>query len=156
MIKKIVIGIVIILVGIQFISVDKTNPPLDEKLTLKAPAQVMEVMKQSCFDCHSNETKWPYYADIAPMSFVVADHVKDARRALNFSKWNEISEEIKILRLKRAIVTVKNGMMALPSYVSAHEEAELSKEDKTILITWFESELKTLTGDNKNHLFQVK
>lgn len=156
MIKKILIGAVVILVAIQFVNVDKTNPPVDETLTLKAPEEVMAVLKQSCFDCHSNETKWPSYADIAPMSFVVADHVKDARRAMNFSQWNLITKETKVLRLKRAIVTVKNGMMALPSYVAAHEEAELSPEDKNILINWFESELKTLGEDNNNYLFQVK
>lgn len=156
MIKKILFSTVIVLIAIQFISVEKTNPPVDNTLTLKAPAEVIGVLKQSCFDCHSNETKWPYYSDIAPISFFVATHVKDARTALNFSEWNIIAEDIKIQRIKRGIITVKNEMMPLPSYVVAHEDAKLSKEEKTILITWFENELKVLTGNNKNHLFQVK
>ena len=129
---------------IQFITVDKTNPEVDEKLTVKAPEEVMKLLKQSCYDCHSHETKWPYYSAIAPVSFFVASHVKDGRRAMNFSKWNEIDPEIKQKRLKRAIKTVNNGMMALPSYVSAHEEAKLSKDDKEVLVSWFKKELSLI------------
>ena len=62
MIKKILIAIVLVLVGIQFINVDKTNPPVDEALTLQAPVEVMDILKNSCYDCHSNETVWPEYS----------------------------------------------------------------------------------------------
>lgn len=155
MIKKILIGTIIILVAIQFIDVDKTNPPVDEALTLKAPTEVMTLLKKSCYDCHSNETIWPDYSNIAPVSFFVASHVHDARRAMNFSQWSEIDKETKTRRLERAIVTVKNEMMALPSYISAHEEAKLTKDEKIILVTWFENELNSLNGKN-SYLFQVK
>lgn len=149
---KIAIFIIISLFAIQLISVDKTNPPVNDAITLKAPQEVMNILKQSCYDCHSNETKWPYYSDIAPISFFVASHVKKARRAINFSNWNEIDEKIKVQRLKRAIITTNNEMMALPSYVSAHEKAKLDKDKKVILTTWFKNELKALeenkTGNN--------
>ena len=142
--KKTAIFTIVTLILIQFISVDKTNPEVDENLTLKAPMEVMTLLKQSCYDCHSYETKWPYYSDIAPISFLVSSHVKNARRALNFSKWNEIDKEIKEKRLKRAVITVNNEMMALPSYISAHEEAKLNKKEKEILINWFKKELTLL------------
>ena len=144
MLKKTAIFIILTLFAIQLISVDKTHPPIDESLTLKAPKEVMPILKQSCYDCHSYETKWPYYSGIAPISFFVASHVRDGRKAMNFSIWNNIDEKIKIQRLKRAIVTVKNGRMALPSYVSAHEEAKLNKDEIAILTTWFKNELNAL------------
>ena len=156
MIKKIAIGTMGILLAIQFISVDKTNPSVDDTLTLKAPSEVMVLLKKSCYDCHSNETIWPTYANIAPVSFFISYHVHQARAAMNFSEWNKIDKETKTRRLERAIVTTKNEMMALPSYIAGHEEAKLSKEEKTTLVTWFEDELKTLNGNDTAHIFQVR
>ncbi len=143
MLKKTIITTIILLISIQFISVEKTNPPVDEKVALKTSNEVMSILKKGCYDCHSNETKWPYYSDIAPVSFFVASHVNKGRRALNFSNWENIDSKIKQERLKRAIVTVNNGIMALPSYLSAHEEAKLSKEEKEILSAWFKEELNS-------------
>jgi hypothetical protein len=135
---------VALLILLQFIQVEKTNPPIDEQNTLVTDEPVMSILKKSCYDCHSNETLWPSYASVAPISFFVASHVKDARKALNFSQYNIIEPSIKEARLKRAIITVKNEYMALPSYRYAHEGANLTKEEKEILMTWFEEELKTL------------
>lgn len=145
MLKKTAIFTFIVLVLIQFIHVDKTNPKVDKELELKAPQDVMHILKRSCYDCHSYETKWPYYSNIAPVSFVVASHVKDARRAMNFSTWKVMDSKIKVERLKRAIQTVNNEMMALPSYVYAHKNAKLTKEEKGILTTWFKKELSLIT-----------
>lgn len=152
MFKKTVLFLVIILIGIQFIPADKTNPSVDEALTLKADESVMKLLKSSCYDCHSFETKWPYYADIAPISFFVSGHVKDARAALNFSIWEAMDIKIKEARLKRAIITVNNEMMALPSYVAAHEEAKLSVEQKEILTAWFKEELNKIAPQKKSAL----
>jgi len=142
--NKFIISFVALLVLLQFIQVEKTNPPIDAQKALKTDETVMSILKKSCYDCHSNETKWPSYASIAPISFFVASHVKDARKAINFSQYNTIEQSIKEARLKRAIVTVKNGYMALSSYRYAHDKANLSNEEKEILIRWFEEELKRL------------
>jgi hypothetical protein len=141
---KTIIAIIILLVSIQFIPLDKTNPPVDEKVALKAPSEVMSILKKSCYDCPSNETKWPYYSDIAPVSFFVVSHVNDGRKAMNFSCWDNIDSKIKQERLKRAVITVNNGMMALPSYLYAHDEAKLNREEKKILNAWFKKELNIL------------
>lgn len=145
MLKKTAIFIVITLILIQFISVDNTNPEIDDKLTLKAPQEVMQLLEKSCYDCHSYETRWPDYSKIAPISFFVASHVTSARKAVNFSKWEDIDPKIKQKRLKRAIKTVNNGMMALPSYILAHEEARLTKDEKVILTDWFKKELTSIS-----------
>jgi len=147
LLKKTVIIIVVILIGIQFIRVEETNPPLDEKLTLNTDSKVMDILKNSCYDCHSFETKWPTYSSIAPISFFVASHVNKGRKALNFSEWANIEAKTKVNRLERAVKTVNNEMMALPSYVSVHENAKLSKEDKVTLTQWFEKELIKIKTD---------
>lgn len=142
--KKTIFTFVALLLLLQFIPVKKTNTPIDSKLTLSAETKVMEVLKKSCYDCHSNETKWPFYASIAPSSFFVASHVNDGRKALNFSNYNNIDSKTKEKRLSRAIVTIKNERMALPSYRFAHESANLSKEENELLIAWLEEEIKML------------
>jgi len=140
---------VIVLIAIQFIPIKKTNPPVDEAIALHTDKKVMEILHKSCYDCHSNETKWSVYADIAPLSFGVASHVKDGRAALNFSRYKTIPKEIKIARLKRAISTVKLGIMPLSSYLLFHKDASLTHEDKKVLIAWFEKELQRLQNNEK-------
>jgi uncharacterized membrane protein len=142
MIKKSLFFLVVILVAIQFIPLKKTNPKVDEAIALHTDEKVMKILRKSCYDCHSNETKWSVYADIAPLSFGVVSHVEDGRAALNFSEYKTIPQEIKIARLNRAISTVKLGIMPLSSYVLFHPEASLSKEEKKVLIAWFEKELQ--------------
>ena len=131
----------------QFIPLEKTNPKINKDITLQGDEKVMNLLKKSCYDCHSNETKWSIYADIAPLSFEVHSHVDIGRKVLNFSEYRSMDKELKIKKLKRCIQTVKNGMMPLSSYLMFHDEAVLSKEDRSILIKWFEAQLKSLTPD---------
>lgn len=132
-----------ILLAIQIIRPEKTNPPEDEAIALKAPQEVMRLLKASCYDCHSDETKWPLYADIAPISWSVISHVNDGRKALNFSKWRDIDAGVKTKRLQRAIKTVNNGMMPLSNYLTFHDEAKLTNQQKKTLVDWFNKELKS-------------
>lgn len=148
MLKKTLLFTIIILVGIQFIPLNKTNPKVDTKITLNAQDNVMKILKNSCYDCHSNETKWPYYSNIAPVSFFVVSHVNKGRKALNFSEWENIDQDKKEQRLKRAIITVNNEMMALPSYRSVHENANLSRDEKDILVKFFEDQLDKIKNNN--------
>jgi len=140
--KKLLLIIIIIFALIQLIRPDRTNPPVDESITLHAPDKVAAILKRSCYDCHSNETVWPWYSNIAPLSWSIVAHVNDGRKALNFSKWAKIDPKTKAKRLKRAIKTTANGMMPLSTYLWIHKDAKLSKEDKEILKTWFEEELE--------------
>ncbi len=144
MLKKIVLFTMFSLVAIQFIPIDKTNPKIDERVSLHTDTQVMQILKKSCYDCHSNETKYSIYADIAPLSFGIASHISDAREALNFSNYKNISDDIKKARLQRAIKTIKNGMMPLSSYLMFHDEAKMTQEEREILVRWFERELGRL------------
>jgi len=71
--------------GLQLVPVEKTNPPV--RLEVDAPPAVMEILKRACYDCHSNETRWPWYSRIAPASWFLASHVRKGRGDLNFSDW---------------------------------------------------------------------
>lgn len=125
-----------ILILFQFIpSYEKTNPPIDKTKEIKVPKKVMAVLKRSCYDCHSNETKWPWYADVAPMKWVVRRDVVEGRKALNFSKWDDYSEKEK-KKLKRDIYRSVILAMPLPQYLWIHRDAKLSKEDRKIIQNW--------------------
>jgi len=145
--KKILLSVVFLLVAIQFISPAKTNPKVDDSLALHTDSKVQSVLKRSCYDCHSFETKWTTLADVAPFSWVIVSHVDDGRNAMNFSKWSEIDSNTKTKRLKRIIQTTSNGMMPLPNYLTLHEEAKLSSDDKKILREWADSQLKNIKQD---------
>jgi hypothetical protein len=135
-----------LLIAIQFIPTDKTNPPINDNIKLNASTEVMNILKRACYDCHSCETKWPTYSAIAPISWNIIGHVNDGRKALNYSEWKNIDPKIKIKRLERTIKTVNNGMMPLPNYLRFHEEAILSDADKNIIVEWSKEELLNLKG----------
>ena len=91
MLKKILIVIGVIIVAIQFIPVDRSNPPVTQEIN--APPNVMTILKTSCYDCHSNETNWPWYSYVAPVSFLVASDVQNGRKRVNFSEWDKYDEK---------------------------------------------------------------
>ena len=142
--KKMLLSIIFLLFAIQFIVPAKINLKIDNSLVLSTSKNVTAILKNSCYDCHSYETKWTTYASIAPFSWIIVSHVNDGRNALNFSKWKEIDSKIKVQRLKRIIQTTNNGMMPLSSYLSFHEEAKLTSDDKKILREWADKQLKSL------------
>lgn len=125
----------IIFIVMQFIQPNKENIIVDKNLEIKAPTEVMTLLKTSCFDCHSNETTWPWYSQIAPFSWVVANHVNTGRKALNFSTWENYSPQLKEEKLK-AIYRTAYASMPLPSYIYAHEEANLTKEQRSMIRDW--------------------
>ncbi len=135
-----------IIILIQLIPITKTNPPVDAHIALHAPKDIQTILETACYDCHSNETKWPSYSKIAPLSWSISSHVIDGREALNFSQWKTIDPSIKKKRVKRAIKTINNFMMPLPSYLWLHDEAKLTAQQREVLTNWFKNELKNLTN----------
>ncbi|WP_200762881.1 heme-binding domain-containing protein [Nitrosophilus alvini] len=120
----------------QFIpTYEKINPEIDSFLEIKAPKNVMQIFKRSCYDCHSNETRWPWYSDVAPMSWIVRRDVVNGRRALNFSEWENYDEEKK-KELKKQIYRSVAFAMPIPQYLWTHPEAKLSDDDKLIIRKW--------------------
>jgi hypothetical protein len=131
---KLGIGAGVLFAALQAIPVDRTNPPVTHEI--QAPADVKAILKRACWDCHSNETKWPWYAHVAPASFVVRMHVVDGRKHLNFSEWGGYPPERRAKKQKECGEEVAEGAMPLPPYLALHPEARLSDADKKVLEAW--------------------
>ena len=127
--------IVFLLVAIQFIPAKVINTKTDKSLEIKAPKEVMKILKTSCYDCHSNETKVPWYASIAPASFFIKRHVDLGRQWLNFSVWNSYTAKQKDKKLEQIFKSVYHAM-PLPNYIKMHKDAKLSQKQKDLIRNW--------------------
>lgn len=138
--KKILLGLLVVLVLIQFIKIDKSTPvinPSEEFISLLKPsAEVASVLKTSCYDCHSYETQYPWYATIAPVSFYLSNHIKDGRRHLNFSTWGQYSEKKQNHKLEECIEMIEKDEMPMSSYTLIHKNATLTDVQKGQLVDW--------------------
>ncbi len=135
--KKFIIFLIVLFIGIQFIPF---NVPADiadkDGEALEFPDELSSIMKRSCFDCHSNHTKFPWYSSIAPVSWFTKMHVKEGREHMNFSIWNSYSDEKKRKFLEKIPKAVENDKMPLSSYLLIHKDAKLSSEDKKRISDW--------------------
>ncbi|KYJ86595.1 hypothetical protein AS592_07280 [Sulfurovum riftiae] len=109
--------------------------PVKEGDALEAPENVQAILERSCFDCHSSHTKFPWYSNIAPVSWFTKDHVKEGREHLNFSTWNSYDDEKKLKYLEKLPKAIKEKM-PMASYLIMHKEAKLSEEDKKAIAEW--------------------
>lgn len=132
----------------QLIPVDRTNEPIKKEENFvdinKVNPRVEHLLKAACYDCHSNEVKYPDYAYVAPISWMVKDHVSEGRERLNFSKWGTYNNFLKEGMMEKSIATIENYAMPLPAYISKHEEANLSKADRELIANYFREVLKDL------------
>ena len=126
------------LVVIQFIRPDKNNSGYESVVAFEAetnPSQeVKEILKTNCYDCHSGQTQYPWYAEIAPVSYWLADHIKHGKGEFNASKWENYSVKKKDHKLEELIEMVEKGEMPLDSYTWLH--GDLSEEDVKTLLQW--------------------
>ncbi|HPT30353.1 MAG TPA: heme-binding domain-containing protein [Prolixibacteraceae bacterium] len=128
-----------IFIVLQFFQPELNRSGLGDNSILakeKLPEPVAAMLKHSCFDCHSNQTNYPWYDRIAPASWLVAHHVKEGKKQLNFSDWGSKDVIDKITELGKIGDEVKSGNMPIPSYVMIHRDAKLSKEQTEELIAW--------------------
>jgi len=141
-IGKFLLLILAVVVVLQFIPVPRTNPPVnadkDFLKVLHPDKDVENLIRASCYDCHSNETVWPWYSYVAPVSWVVSNHVMVARAEFNFSEWTDYDEEKTDEFLEDCVEALRDGKMPEQSYLSKHEEARLTKAQRALLIEFFE------------------
>ena len=119
---------------IQFVPVVRTNPPVTSDVT--APADVKAILRRACYDCHSNQTRWPWYSRLAPVSWWLSDHVADGRKNLNFSQWPVIDLEAQEDALQDIAKQIEKGEMPLRSYLLAHRDARLNAQARATLLRW--------------------
>jgi hypothetical protein len=131
--KKLITLLILAIIGIQFIPVERTNPPVVSDID--APPHIKEILKKACYDCHSNETEWAWYTKIAPMSFLTVKDVDEGREHLNFSDWGKFSS--KADKVKEEIwEEVREEHMPPWMYRVVHSSAKLSLEEKDALREW--------------------
>ncbi|WP_144283329.1 heme-binding domain-containing protein [Chryseobacterium echinoideorum] len=144
---KVVFWVILCFILIQLIPVDKENLPVKKSENFtdiqKTPQKITSLLKNACYDCHSNETKYPSYAYIAPFSWSVKSHINEGREHLNFSVWNTYNDYLKKGMLDKSIQTIENKTMPMPAYIIYHNEANLSDAEKTILKNYFQELLNS-------------
>ncbi|HEV8484307.1 MAG TPA: heme-binding domain-containing protein [Blastocatellia bacterium] len=147
-----IVALALLFLGSQIVRPAKTNPAVDESRTLQSHAQmspeVAAVLKRGCGDCHSNETVWPWYSDVAPVSWFVIDHVNHGRRHLNFSDWTRYDRQEADELLGDIAKTVRAGAMPLTSYTLLHPEARLTQSERNVIIDWAQAE-RTRLADRR-------
>lgn len=134
MIRRILVGAVLLLAALQLVPVRRSNPPVESEVP--APTNVRGALRRACYDCHSNETVWPWYSRVAPFSFLIAHDVKSGREELNFSAWNRLTNEQQMKKLKKSWDEVAEGEMPPRAYVATHRGAALSTGDRAALRAW--------------------
>lgn len=127
-------GLAIVFGVIQLMPVDRSNPPVETEVP--ASAEVRAVLRRACYDCHSNETVWPWYSRVAPVSWLMAKDVREGRKALNFSTWNRLGTKDRVDALEESWEEVEEGEMPLWFYLPPHPEARLSAGDRARMRAW--------------------
>lgn len=128
------LALLVAFVAIQFFGEERTNPPVTSEI--QAPEDVQAILRRSCYDCHSNQTRWPWYSRVAPASWYVVDHVNHARSDLNFSEWPTFDLEEQEHLLEEIGEEVEEGGMPLKSYLLIHRDARLSDQERVRLLEW--------------------
>lgn len=139
--KKIILGLAVILIGIQFFQPlrnqsDEVTASHIERV-YAVPQNVKAILTQSCYDCHSNNTRYPWYSRIQPGAWYMARHIKKGKEELNFSTFGDYSARKQRNKFRAMAGQVKDGEMPLSSYTLIHRNAVLSQDDKQVLINWF-------------------
>lgn len=151
--KWTLIGLGAALIIIQLVRPARTNPVVDSSRTLQArvqvPADVDAILKRSCYDCHSFETRWPWYSNVAPASWWLADHVSEGREHMNFSEWAQYDNDDAEDLFEEIVEEIRKGGMPLGSYTMIHSDANLSEVDKRKLIDWANAERQRMESLNR-------
>ena len=129
------LGILAVAVAaIQFVPVARTNPPVTGEIPASAEARA--VLRESCYDCHSHETVWPWYSRVAPFSWLVAKDVREAREEMNFSTWAVLAPREQQKYLHEILEEVQEGAMPPRLYLLPHPKARLTDGDRAVLRAW--------------------
>lgn len=138
--KKAAIIVIVLLVAIQFFKSKENKSILASENAITqhydVPENIQNILKTSCYDCHSNNTNYPWYNKIQPVNWWLANHVNEGKAKLNFDEFNAYTTKKKLHKLDEVIETIKDNEMPLKSYTLIHGNAKLSDSDKQDLETW--------------------
>src|SRR5215831_1822233 len=140
--RRITVAVIVVAVAIQLVPISRTNPPVETEVA--APYNVQAIITRSCYDCHSNETVWPWYSHVAPVSWVVVYDVREGRTDLNFSEWGSYSIKEKGDKLDDICGRVRRDEMPDGKYTLIHRNARLSNDERNAVCAWAEQVRKRL------------
>jgi len=139
-IKKIVLALVVVFIGIQFIpkNYNESSEVLttDFMATFDVPKNIDTQLKVSCYDCHSNNTYYPWYNKIQPVAWFMEGHIDEGKEELNFSEFGGYSKRRQKSKLKSIMSQIRDDEMPLWNYTLIHRDAKLSEKDKELLEEW--------------------
>jgi hypothetical protein len=152
---KIITWIILVLLAvIQFIrpkeNKDAGMLPTDISSMYSVPSKVQAILKAACYDCHSNNTQYPWYARIEPVGWVLSRHIKEGKTNLNFSEFGTYSQRKQKNKLKAVINSINENTMPILSYAKIHPEARLSREEKALLIEWASNTRDSLNNQTQS------
>lgn len=147
-IKKVLLGLLLVFIGIQFFPTmyNQSDEILETDIinTFNVPSDIQIIFETSCYDCHSNNTRYPWYNKIQPVSWFMEGHIKDAKKELNFSEFGSYSNRRKKSKFKSIMSQIKDNEMPLSSYLFIHRDAKLSETNKKRIIEWIDKKLDSL------------
>ncbi len=151
-IKKILVVLLIVFIAIQFIRPErnKTNGKMDTDISkiVQMPDSVAFSLKNACYDCHSNNTAYPWYMNIQPLGWMMAKHIKEGKAELNFSEFGSYSSRQQTSKLTGIGNSIKDNSMPLESYTWMHKNARLSQDEKNMILNWTQQAKDSLTVNN--------
>ncbi len=149
---KILLALLAVFVAIQFIqpSRNRTSETLSTDITktINVPGNVLNVFQKACYDCHSNNTRYPWYVNIQPMGWIMAYHIKNGKGNLNFSEFGSYSKRKQANKLRAIGKSIQEGSMPISSYTLMHTDAKLSKENKELIMDWVTKTRDSLLATN--------
>ena len=152
LIKKILVVFVAVIIFLQFIrpGLNKSSQVLTTDITkvVTIPDTVLTLLKNACYDCHSNNTDYPWYSNIQPMGWFMAYHIKQAKEELNFSEFGSYSQRRQLSKLDGIANSIKDDIMPLNSYKIMHKSAQLSTDEKSLIIIWAHQSTDNLSVSN--------
>ena len=156
--RKILLIVIIILVVIQFIrparNISTTPSPHDISTEYTVPDSVKNIMAVACNDCHTNNTRYPWYANIQPVGWWLQNHVNEGKRHLNYSEFTSLEKKKQYKKMDETAHEVKEGDMPLNSYLWIHHDAELTQAEKDMIVNWAQQLSDKIVTDN--HLVREK
>ena len=142
--KKILLGLLLLFIVIQFIRPAKNANskilPTDITRSINVSDNVLNIFKNSCYDCHSNDTRYPWYVNIQPMGWLMANHIKEGKANLNFSEFGTYSKRKQANKLRAIAKSINDDSMPISSYTIMHTDAKLNEENKKMISDWVSSE----------------
>ena len=146
--KKILLILLALFLIVQFIPSDlpevKMDNPNDLMVNNDLPEDIEQLLKSSCYDCHSNETVYPWYSYVAPVSFLISKDTREGRLELNFSNWETLDKIEKAEMLDEIAEEVEEGEMPMKIYPITHPEARLSEDQRQLIVDWAEESAEAL------------